>query len=130
MGYLIDSNAVIDYLSASLPIDGMIWLGNIINESPIISVMTKIEVLGFKNGIDTETLLNSFIDDCVVIPLSEETIDKTIEIRKQHKIKTPDAIIAASAMVLNLTLISRNVNDFKRIKGLKVLDPWGMIGTT
>jgi predicted nucleic acid-binding protein len=123
MGYLIDSNAVIDYLSASLPSNGMIWLSNIINESPIISVMTKIEVLGFKNGIDAETLLNSFIDDCVVIPLSEETIDKTIEIRKQHKIKTPDAIIAASAMVLNLALISRNINDFKKIKGLKVLDP-------
>ncbi|MDN3579370.1 type II toxin-antitoxin system VapC family toxin [Mucilaginibacter flavus] len=124
MGYLIDSNAIIDYLSGVIPAEGMIWLGNIINESPIISVMTKIEVLGFKNPTDTEVLLNDFIDACIIVPLSEETIDQTIQIRKKHKIKTPDAIIAASAKVLALTLISRNITDFKKINGLKVIDPW------
>jgi predicted nucleic acid-binding protein len=84
--------------------------------------MTKIEVLGFKNTADTEALLNDFIDACMIIPLSEETIDQTIQIRKKHKIKTPDAIIAASAKVLALTLISRNITDFKKIGGLKVID--------
>jgi predicted nucleic acid-binding protein len=122
MGYLIDSNAIIDYLSGAMPEEAMIWPGNTINEVPIISVMTKIEVLGFKNTANTEALLNDFIDACMIIPLSEETIDQTIQIRKKHKIKTPDAIIAASAKVLALTLISRNITDFKKIGGLKVID--------
>jgi len=129
MGYLIDSNAIIDYLSAALPEEGMLWLSNIINDSPIISVMTKIEVLGFKNTTDTDILLNNFIDACLIIPLSEETIDQTIQIRKKHKIKTPDAIIAASAKVLGLTLISRDVGDFKKIHGLKIINPWTITGT-
>jgi predicted nucleic acid-binding protein len=129
MGYLIDSNAIIDYLSAALPEEGMLWLSNIINDSPVISVMTKIEVLGFKNTVDTDTLLNNFIDACIIIPLSEETIDQTIQIRKKHKIKTPDAIVAASAKVLGLTLISRDINDFKKIGGLKIINPWTIAAT-
>jgi len=36
--------------------------------------------------------------------------------------KTPDAIIAATAIVLQYTLISSD-NDFKSIPGLKVLNP-------
>lgn len=91
--------------------------------------MTKIEVLGFKNTTDTDILLNNFIDACLIIPLSEETIDQTIQIRKKHKIKTPDAIIAASAKVLGLTLISRDAGDFKKIHGLKIVNPWTITGT-
>ena len=41
-----------------------------------------------------------------------------------HTIKLPDAIIAATALVYDLTLISRNVSDFKNIEGLKVLNPF------
>ena len=49
---------------------------------------------------------------------------KTAEIRKAHKLKLPDAIIAATAIVYDLTLISRNVSDFKNINGLKIMDIW------
>ena len=49
---------------------------------------------------------------------------KTAEIRKAHKLKLPDAIIAATAIVYDLTLISRNVPDFKNINGLKIMDIW------
>jgi predicted nucleic acid-binding protein len=38
----------------------------------------------------------------------------------------PDAIIAATALVYDLTLISRNVIDFKGIQGLKVIDPFAV----
>ena len=46
------------------------------------------------------------------------------EIRKKYNLKLPDAIIAASAIVYNLILISRNVNDFINIAGLEVVNPW------
>lgn len=40
-----------------------------------------------------------------------------------HKTKLPDAIIAATALVYDLILITRNTADFKSIDGLKVVDP-------
>ncbi|AYQ34414.1 PIN domain-containing protein [Runella sp. SP2] len=50
-------------------------------------------------------------------------VEASIEIRKRHKTKLPDAIIAATALVYGLVLISRNVSDFKSIDGLQVIDP-------
>lgn len=49
---------------------------------------------------------------------------KTAEIRKAYRIKLPDAIIAATALIYNLTLLTRNTIDFNGIKGLKIINPW------
>ncbi len=40
------------------------------------------------------------------------------------KMKVPDAIIGAAALVLDCNLITRNVSDFTMINGLKVIDPF------
>lgn len=45
--YLIDTNAVIDYLGNKLLISGMDFMNTIIDAVPNVSVVTKIEVLGF-----------------------------------------------------------------------------------
>jgi predicted nucleic acid-binding protein len=50
-------------------------------------------------------------------------VDASILIRKKHKTKLPDAIIAATALVYDLTLITRNTSDFKCIAELKTIDP-------
>ena len=55
--------------------------------------------------------------------LSSNVVDASIEIRKNHKTRLPDAIIAATALVYDLVVISRNVSDFKNIKGIQVIDP-------
>ncbi len=56
--------------------------------------------------------------------LTDEVVNKTISIRKQSKIKTPDAIIAATAIVNKLAVILRNTRDFIPIKGITVLNPY------
>jgi hypothetical protein len=124
MGYVIDSNVVIDYLSGQLPNNAMSFLNGIIDNSPTISIMTKIEVLGFNNPPEIEALLNLLIDVSSVIPLNDDVVNTTIEIRKKNKIKTPDAIVAATAIVLDYQLITRNTSDFKKLVGLKFIDPW------
>lgn len=68
-------------------------------------------------------LLNSFICDATVIELEQAIKIKTAELRKAHKIKLPDAIIAATALVHNLTLITRNTTDFNNIKNFKTINP-------
>ena len=69
-------------------------------------------------------MLLYFINDCEVIELEQAVKYKTAEIRKQHRVKLPDAIIAASALVYDLVLISRNISDFNSIKYLQLINPW------
>jgi hypothetical protein len=52
---------------------------------------------------------------------------ETIHIRKTLKIKLPDAIILSTSLVHNLELITRNVDDFKNVPGLKVINPFYFI---
>jgi predicted nucleic acid-binding protein len=121
--YLIDTNAIIDYLGNKIPLNGMQFMNSVIDAVPNISVITKIEVLGFNTTKSDYELLTSFMDDANVIELSKEVADICIDLRKKTKIKLPDAIIASTALATNSVLITRNSVDFKNIDGLIVIDP-------
>jgi predicted nucleic acid-binding protein len=122
--YLIDSNAVIDYLAGNLSEKGMEFLNFIVNQTPIVSVITKIEVLGFPCSKEAQTLLESFFADSNIIKISDDIVNETINIRMHHKIKTPDAIIAATAQINTFVIITRNTKDFDTIDGLSLVDPY------
>ncbi|MCW3110967.1 MAG: twitching motility protein PilT [Segetibacter sp.] len=97
--YLIDSNAAIDYLGNKLPTNGTAFIDALV---PVISVITRIEMLGwFEASQEQINKLLPFIDNAFIYPLSEPVILQTILIRQKHKIKTPDSIIAATALVHN-----------------------------
>ncbi|MDB4924195.1 type II toxin-antitoxin system VapC family toxin [Mucilaginibacter sp.] len=121
--YLIDTNAVIDYLGEKLPVKGMDFMNGIIDNVPNISVITKIEVLGFNAPDKHYKLLTNFMSDATIFDLTSNIVDISIDIRKNYKTKLPDAIIAATAIVYELVLVSRNASDFRNIKGLKFIDP-------
>jgi predicted nucleic acid-binding protein len=121
--YLIDTNAVIDYLGNKLPVSGMVFMNTVIDAVPNVSVVTKIEVLGFNAPEQHYKTLSDFINDATVLDLTNNVVEASIEIRKKHKTKLPDAIVAATALVYDLVLISRNTSDFKNIDGLQVIDP-------
>ncbi len=68
--------------------------------------------------------MEEFVTTAIVFPLDNDVTQKTIELRRIHKkLKLGDAIIAATALIHNFTLISRNLSDFKNIIGLSVIDP-------
>jgi len=121
--YLIDSNAVIDYLGNKFPVTGMQFMNSVVDAIPALSVITKIEVLGFNAPQDYDTLFTNFMNDATVIDLASPIIDQTIALRKLYKIKLPDAIIAATTIVHDCTLITRNTKDFENIQGLKITNP-------
>lgn len=121
-GYLIDSNAVIDYLGNKLSASGMEFMSTIIDDIPNISVITKIEVLGYNAAKEHYRILEAFINDSEVIRLYPEIVEQCIEIRKQYRIKLPDAIIAATALHEQMTLITRNISDFEMIDELEIID--------
>jgi len=125
MGYLVDSNVIIDYLAFRFKGDSLSAINNIINQELNISVITKIEVLGFTSGVkDLDIKTEQFVALANLFELSHDVIDKTIQIRKKRKIKIADAIIAATALTNGLRLLSHNTKDFVGIKGLAVLDPY------
>ena len=121
--YLIDTNTIIDYLSQKLPSAGMEFLNQIIDNVPNVSVISKIEVLGFITTTANYQILSNFFNDATILDLTGPVVDVCIGLRKKYKTKLPDAIIATTAMVYDLDLITRNISDFKNIQGLKVINP-------
>ena len=121
--YLIDNNVISNYFFDVFSEKGMNFLTDIINKIPNISVITEIEALSWRNSdVVKENIVRSFVEDSNIIALSPKVVEKCIEIRRNRKIKTPDAIIAATAIVHNLTLLTSD-SDFKNISQLKIINP-------
>ncbi|MEM9849112.1 MAG: type II toxin-antitoxin system VapC family toxin, partial [Bacteroidota bacterium] len=93
-----------------------------------ISFITQIELLVWTplNPNDLE-IYQTFVESSNVLQVNNEIIEYCILIRKTTKIKVPDALIAASAVAFDLTLISDNDKDFNKVLkmdiGLKYLNP-------
>jgi predicted nucleic acid-binding protein len=123
--YLIDTNIGIYLMNGSLNDKALRFVEPIINGTYNLSVITKIELLGFA-FTDNDNLTNTrnFINDGIVISLTDDIVEKTIDIRQRYKIKLPDAVIAATAIVCDFTLISRNDKDFANINELSYFNPF------
>lgn len=126
--YLWDTNTVIYYLQQQFPPQVEQFIDDLlINAQPCISAITEIELLCWKTPTEEDmVILHNFLNDTLIIELERPIKLKTAEIRRQHKIKLPDAIIAATAMIYDLALITRNTSDFKSIQNLSIIDPFGV----
>lgn len=123
--YLLDTNTAIYFLNGQLTPNGFAFVLSVINNECNLSVITKMELLGWPtSNPNDEMKIRSFISDSIILSLTDEVVERTIELRKLYKIKLPDAIIAATAIVHDFTLISRNDKDFARITELKYLNPF------
>jgi len=119
--FLIDTNTLIDFQTQIIPQEGFEYVKKAIDDVFIVSFVSYIEFLGYKNVTQT---MESFIALAEVIEINKSIINQTILLRKTHRIKLPDAIIAATAIVHNLILISHNAKDFLNINGLHLIDPY------
>jgi len=87
------------------------------------SSITKLEVLGFWGlNAEDEQGLRELLEQFEEIPILPEVMDEAIRLRRLHKIKAPDAIIAATALLQRAELVTRNTGDFRKVVGLPVLD--------
>ncbi|WP_232462043.1 type II toxin-antitoxin system VapC family toxin [Thermococcus siculi] len=127
-GFLIDTNVLIYYLADAIPGEELPRVEEILKESFNVSIITKIEFLGWK-GHTPEGFEKSkeFISFAHVIPLTEDIAELAIELRRMKSIKLPDAVIAATALRYGYTLVTRNVGDFKGIEGLRIYNPFEKI---
>jgi predicted nucleic acid-binding protein len=120
--FLIDTNIIIDVLGSFMPEK----IKNVVLQMPlIISAVTYMETLGWHHATPVQLrILENFMNTAIMMPINQPVVEKTVLIRQQKKIGLGDAIIAATALVHNMTLVTRNISDFKSIEGLIVLNPW------
>lgn len=119
--YLIDSNIII---YSVLP-ENSFLIDLIETRSPFVSVISKIEVLGYHKLSDKQRKQFSlFFDNATLIHISENIIARAINMKQKKNISLADAVIAASALENKLTLITRNTSDFSNIQGLKLENPF------
>lgn len=123
--YLWDTNTIIYYLQKNFDDANQERMSDIINNhQPAISSITQIELLCWRSATEHDTIiLNDFICDSVIFELDNEIKFKTIELRKAYSIKLADAIIAATSVVMDLTLITNDNRGFKNIPVVKLFNP-------
>ena len=124
MKYLFDTNILIYFFNGSLSEDIKEDISEMLKQSFIISVISKMEFLGFNRFTsEQKERAAQFLSFAKVIPLEDNIVDSVIKMKQIQNIKLPDAIIAATAISDDLHLVTRNVNDFKNID-IKLINPF------
>ena len=101
----------------------MDFVTQIIDQTPNISVITEIEALSWLNPDPRkEGIVQEFIKDANVLTISPLIVACCVGIRRGKRIKTPDSIIAATAIVHDLILVTSD-QGFSGIPNLRVIDP-------
>lgn len=122
--YLIDTNILIYHTKGSE--DSINFISSVIVQKSFnISILTKIEFLGWdkhtRKGFEK---CKQLILPANIYLVDDDIANKTIDLKKGMNIKLADAVIAATAIVHNLKLATRNTDDFKGIEGLEVVNPF------
>lgn len=119
----IGANIIIAYLNGEQEV--VETLSRFLQEGKILLLPTIVEaeVLSFSGLTKEERLVTeSFLEENFTsIPLDRHIAKIAAEIRRQTKLKFPDAAIAATALFTNTPLITRNIRDFKKVPGLSLL---------
>ena len=92
--------------------------------APAVSVISRIEVLGYHklNEADRE-FLQRFFQSAEIRPLSQTVVQSAIDLRSRRRMSLGDSIIAGTAIIHERTLVTRNIDDFRWIEEIKLLDP-------
>ena len=112
----LDTNIIL-YL-----LNGDETLAELLNEKQLyISVITELELLAYKGiTVKEEKVINEFVSQCITITINNAVKQETIRIRKVYNTKLPDSIIIATALYLDLPLITADV-EFKKVDELTLI---------
>lgn len=93
--------------------------------SSTISVVTQMELLlGCQNKAEMRKL-ERFLQRFHIIKMNERISDSAVELlrryRLSHGLLIADALIAATALSLNIPLVTKNQRDYRFITGLRLL---------
>lgn len=88
------------------------------------SNLTRLEVMGYWRNSEAEfQQFGLFFDAMQIFAVSDEIIEHAIHLRRQRSMGLADAIIASTALLHQLPLVTHNTDDFKWISELQLIDP-------
>ena len=125
-GLLLDSDIFIDVLRGFRPARDFVQ--NLIKseQNVFFSAITETELLAGSECDDAKKKDNALH---LLFPFKKIIVENRIaqmagDIRRTYSLQVPDAIIAASALLTQSTLISRNAKDFEKVKELKMMQQY------
>jgi predicted nucleic acid-binding protein len=115
---ILDTNVFIYIANGTLSTD-------VISKTDIAHAsITKIEALGFSTITANELLiLNSLFTESYNLELTSSIVDRAVRLRQAKRMSLGDSIVAATALEHGLELWSVNIDDFKHVEDLKLLNP-------
>jgi len=126
--YLLDTNAIINLLNDESADFSFREKKGVY----FVSIITEIELLSFKNLTnEDETSIKKLLPEACIINIDTDIKNKTIELKKKKKIKLPDALICATAVVRKLTLVTddKDLFDIPTLKTAHLSEFLAQMGT-
>jgi predicted nucleic acid-binding protein len=104
---LFDTNILVDYLNGVSEAKEELER----YDARAISIITWMEVMaGARPEVEAQT--RAYVDSFERIPIDERIAEQAVSLRREARIKLPDAIIWASARANGMLLVTRNTKDF------------------
>ena len=118
--FLLDSTILIDHLNGIA--SATQWLSKLQPEQASISVITRAEVL--VKAAEKWEEVSAFLDEYNCLSVGPDEADIAAGFRNHYHIKLPDAFQAALARNYELTFVTRDAGDFKKVTDLDVTIPY------
>jgi len=112
---LVDTNVIIRHLSGDQKSEKALH-GALL----YISSITYAELLAGDLQGDEIKILSEYLADIYIIHTNDFICETTAQLRKGHKLKLPDALIAATGIFLRLPIVTFD-NDFDSIDDLQII---------
>ncbi|MBC7421874.1 MAG: type II toxin-antitoxin system VapC family toxin [Ferruginibacter sp.] len=114
---LVDTNIFLYLLSGNDTLEGILQGKNI-----YISFITELELIGFKNITSKEMKqIEALLKSCLIVSINNDIKERYVEIRKKYHLKLPDAIIAATAISMDIPLITSD-KQFGTVKEVTLIN--------
>jgi predicted nucleic acid-binding protein len=87
-----------------------------------VSIVTELELLSHPGLTEADIAeIQQLLSSVVIFPLESRLAQLAGALRRQYHLKTPDSVVAATALLTRTTLVTRNIRDFQGIDGLALL---------
>lgn len=118
---LIDSNIII-YAAQPEHSDLRDFIAQ---NTPAVSAVSYVEIVGYHKLTEQDRqFFEAFFSASQVLSISKDVVEEATRLRQMKKLSLGDALIAATALKHQLTLVTRNVKDFAWIANLQLLNPF------
>ena len=99
---LLDTNIVLYFLGGDKALIPLLE-----NKQLIVSFISELELLSYQDLKENEGLkIKQFLSECIILDINQLIKERTVELRRKYSLRLPDSIVIATALYLNVPIIS------------------------